>query len=434
MQITVVGAGYVGLVTAVCRAAMGDRISLVERSAERLGELEAGRIPISEPGVAELFEDHRGAISLFDRIPPPDPGSLTFIAVGTPIDAGESDLSQLVSALDGLRPWPESHVSVRSTLPPGTSSRLPALLGRSDGRHISTNPEFLRQGSAVDDFNHPSRIILGRFPETTEEHLALLDSAYAGVEAPRMTVEIGSAELIKNVSNAFLALKLSFVNEVAGLAEEYGADVDEILKGISYDPRIGSSYMRPGLGFGGSCLPKELQVLASAGRKQGLPMHVARAAALVNDEQQDRFARSILRALDRTPSRIGLLGLAFKADTDDLRGSPAATVARRLLAAGHEVAAFDPVVDSGRAVAEVPGLIIKEDPAGVFDGADAIVVGTEWPQFKTLDWSALGGRMRGALLFDGRNLLDPSVIGAAGLTYRGVGRAVTRPIAAGVGS
>jgi len=434
MEITVVGAGYVGLVTAVCRAASGDRISLVEQSPERVRSLESGRIPISEPGLAELLDRHRSAITIHDVLPASEPRGLTFVAVGTPYDGGDSDLSQLLSALDSMRAWPESDVSIRSTLPPGVSRRLPGLLGRADGRHLSTNPEFLRQGSAVHDFNHPSRIVFGRFPDTTSEHLSMVEAAYDGIEGPRLIVDVTSAELIKNVSNAFLALKLSFVNEVAGLAEEYEADVDAILQGISFDPRIGSSYMHPGLGFGGSCLPKELQVLASAGRKQGLPMHVARAAALVNDEQQDRFARTVLRSLNVTPSQVGLLGLSFKAHTDDMRGSPSVTVAKRLMAAGHAVSAFDPVADHDHARRLMPGLALTEEPDDVFEGADAIVIGTEWPQFRNLDWAGLRARMRGAVLFDGRNLLDPSEMASAGFFYAGVGRVARRPISVGTGS
>ena len=264
-------------------------------------------------------------------------------------------MSQLQSATADLRRWPDVDVSVRSTLPPGLSVRLPKLLGRANGARVSTNPEFLRQGSAVHDYEHPSRIIFGRFAETTDAHLAVVERVYAAIEAPRLRVDVAAAELIKNVANGFLALKLSFVNEVAALSEEYGVEVTEVLDGIGLDPRIGSVYMRPGLGFGGSCLPKELQVLAAAGRRRGLSMHVARAISQVNVEQQDRFVRQILAEIPRDESRVGLLGLSFKADTDDLRGSPALHVARRLLEEGVVVTAHDPAVRPDRAVAAAPG-------------------------------------------------------------------------------
>jgi len=227
---------------------------------------------------------------------------------------------------------------------------------------------------------------------------------------------------MKNVANGFLALKLSFVNEVAGLAEEYGVQVDEILEGIALDPRIGSAYMRPGLGFGGSCLPKELQVLAAAGRRQGLPMHVARAAAQVNGEQQDRFVRRVLKELPTAEGQVGLLGLSFKAGTDDLRGSPAIYVARRLVEAGHRVVAFDPAVGATQAKAAVPEIEIRESSLEIFRGSDAVVIATDWPEFREVDLASARLLANGPLLFDGRNLLVPQSAVDSGFHYRGIGR------------
>ena len=424
MHIAVIGAGYVGLVTGVSLARIGQyHVTLVEKSPSRLQDLRAGIMPIEEPGLPEAFAEAKDRIDVvgsLDQVERPD---LVFVAVGTPIaDNGESDLTQLLSATTELQRWPDVHVCVRSTLPPGTSNRLPRLMGRIDGERLSTNPEFLRQGSAVADYAHPSRIIIGRFPATSAEHLDLLERIFAPIEAPRLHVDVAAAELIKNVSNGFLALKLSFVNEVAALSEEYGVEVEQVLEGIALDPRIGSSYMRPSLGFGGSCLPKELQVLASAGRRRGLPMHVARAIGQVNVEQQDRFVRRILGELPDEGARVGLLGLSFKADTDDLRGSPALYVARRLLEEGHEVIAFDPAVRPDRAMTAAPGLVVAGSAADVFDDADAVVIGTEWPQFAQLPLGDLQARMRQPFLFDGRGLIDPSVATDAGLSYRGVGR------------
>ena len=217
-------------------------------------------------------------------------------------------------------------------------------------------------------------------------------------------------------------MKLSFVNEVAALSEGYGVDVEEVLAGIALDPRIGSTYMRPGLGFGGSCLPKELQVVEVAGRRRGLAMHIARAASQVNLEQQDRFAHRVLAELPGEGGRVGLLGLSFKAHTDDLRGSPAIYVARRVVQAGHAVTAYDPAVRPERAIEAVPGLTVAASAGDVFEGTDAVVIATEWPQFAQLDLVALAPRMRTRLLFDGRGLVEPSAAVAAGLSYRGVGR------------
>lgn len=431
MKISVIGAGYVGLVTGISLATSGrHEVTFVEKNAQRIGELQRGRMPIEEPGLAEAFSagrDRIQVVSSFDQVENPD---LVFVCVATPIgEGGESDLGQIGSALEDLRAYPAVDLSIRSTLPPGFSERLPALLGRPDGERVSTNPEFLRQGSAMDDFATPSRIVMGRFPETSEHHLALLDQAYAHIHAPRLTVSVAAAELIKNAANAFLALKLSFVNEVAALSEGYGVEVEEVLAGIALDPRIGSTYMRPGLGFGGSCLPKELQVVDVAGRRRGLAMHIARAAAQVNLEQQDRFAHRILAELPPTGARVGLLGLSFKANTDDLRGSPAIHVARRLVQAGHGVVAFDPAVRPERAIEAVPGIEIATRAEDVFDGSDAVVLATEWPEFGQLDLGTQARRMRTRLLFDGRGLIAPADALAAGLAYRGIGRRSVDPVA-----
>lgn len=434
MKITVIGAGYVGLVTGVSLASSGRHdVTFVERSQERIDDLRRGRLPIEEPGLAEAFAACREAIEVVASLEHADRPDLVFVCVATPIgEGGESDLSQISSALDALQARPELDVSVRSTLPPGFSTRLPSLMGRADGERISTNPEFLRQGAAMADFARPSRIVVGRFDETADRHLSLLEQVYDHIEGPRITVSVAAAELIKNAANAFLALKLSFVNEVAALSEGYGVEVEEVLAGIALDPRIGSTYMRPGLGFGGSCLPKELQVVDVAGRRRGLAMHIARAASQVNLEQQDRFAHRVLAELPSSGGRVGLLGLSFKADTDDLRGSPAIHVARRLVEAGHVVAAYDPAVRPGRAEEAVPGIEVVGSVEDAFDGADAVVLATEWPEFASLDLARLAQRMRSRLLFDGRGLVDPAAALAAGMSYRGVGRRSADPVGAPV--
>lgn len=428
MRVAVMGAGYVGLVTGVSLARAGHHVDFIERAAERRAALADGRVPIFEPGLQDAFDDARARITVVEHLDAAEAPDLLLVAVGTPIaDDGAPDESQLSAALESLRGRPNLDLSVRSTLSPGTSQRLPRLLGRSDGRHISTNPEFLRQGTAMADFVQPSRIVIGRFPETSAGHLAKLANLYADVAAPRLLVDIAAAELIKNVANAFLALKLSFVNEVASLSEEYGVDVEQVLAGIGLDPRIGTAYMRPGLGFGGSCLPKELRVVSDAGRRQGLPMHIARAAALVNGEQQDRFAKRLLDEVGAAPRQIGVLGLSFKADTDDLRGSPAVAVVRRLLQAGHVVVVHDPAVSADRARAAAGDVRWVPQAEDVFDGADAVAVATDWPQFSALDLAVLRARMRRPLLYDGRNLFHPRTVTTAGLSYRGIGRVAAEP-------
>lgn len=430
MKITVIGAGYVGLVTGVSLAAVGRHdITFVERNPARLDELRHGRMPIEEPGLAAAYAEAASRITVVDSIAGAENPELVFVAVATPIgEDGESDLSQIIAALEDLSPYRQLDISVRSTLPPGFSERIPALLGRADGERVSTNPEFLRQGSAMGDFAKPSRIVIGRYPETSGRHLAVIDRVFEHVDAPRIVVGVAAAELIKNAANAFLALKLSFVNEIAALSEGYGVEVEEVLAGIALDPRIGSTYMRPGLGFGGSCLPKELQVVDVAGRRRGLVMHIARAASQVNLEQQDRFAHRVLSELPATGARVGLLGLSFKADTDDMRGSPALHVARRIVQAGHAVVAFDPAVRPERARAAVAGISLVGTAAEVFEDVDAVVLATEWPEFATLDLASLAPRMRCRLLFDGRGMVSPATAAAAGIAYRGVGRRSLDPV------
>ena len=424
MHIAVIGAGYVGLVTGVSLARIGGhRVTLVEKAPARLEELRNGRMPIQEPGLSEAFGQVSQRIMVTDSLDPADPPDFIFVAVGTPItESGDADLTELRSATASLREWGTAHVSVRSTLPPGVSARLPTLLGRQSGERLSTSPEFLRQGSAMADYAAPTRIVIGRYRDTSADHLGVLQEILAPIDAPRLEVSVAAAELIKNVANGFLALKLSFVNEVAALAEEFGVEVDEVLNGIALDPRIGSTYMHPGLGFGGSCLPKELQMLASAGRRVGIPMHMARAVAQVNIEQQDRFIRRILRELPTGGARVGLLGLSFKADTDDLRGSPALYVARRLLDSEHLVTAFDPAVTRESGERAAPGIRVTDTAEEVFNRAEAIVVGTEWPEFARIDLAAVRPRTARAIIFDGRNIIDPQRAIEAGFSYRGIGR------------
>ena len=263
--------------------------------------------------------------------------------------------------------------------------------------------------------------MIGHFPDADTGAIDLVASLFADLGAPVLIVDVAAAELIKNGANAFLALKLSFANEMAGLAEEYTTDIDEVIAGIALDPRIGGQYLRPGLGFGGSCLPKELVALAVAGEDRGLRMHVTRAASDANAAQQLRFTDRIEEALDGVRGRtVGLLGLAFKAGTDDVRESPAIGVARELLARGARVQAFDPAA-AANAASELPGLHISESAEAALDGADAAVIATEWPAFKAIDWAAARSRLRRPLVVDGRRLLDRDAMTALGYTYLAVG-------------
>ena len=321
-SVTVVGAGYVGLVTAVGLARLGHDVQLVETGPARLQALRGGHIPIHEEGLQDAFAAAiaDGCLKVTDTMPS-DPG-ITLVCVGTPIgDDGTSDLRQLDAAMGALRGrlGPDDILVIRSTLPVGGTRPTVEAAGLSTAR-VFSNPEFLRQGTAVEDFAHPSRIVVGRFPDADPVALEAVLALYESIDAPRLVVDVEAAEIIKNGANAFLALKLSFTNEIASLCEEAGADVDEVLAGIGADPRIGRTYMHPSFGFGGSCLPKELITLAVAGRAFGLPMHVTTAASEANLAAQDRFAERVGAAVGGARGRtIGLLGLAFKAGTDDIR-------------------------------------------------------------------------------------------------------------------
>ncbi len=424
-RILVIGAGYVGLVTAAGLASLGHRVEVVETRPDRLAALREGRSPIHEAGVPETLAEvvANGRLTVADR--PGLDADLAMICVGTPIGAnGRSDLSQLDSALRSLAPILERGVPlvVRSTLPPGSTRLVAEWTGLPTSR-ILTNPEFLRQGTALHDFLHPTRVVIGHFPDVDPVALDRVMALYASLGAPVLAVDVAAAELIKNGSNAFLALKLSFANEIAGLAEEYGTDVDQVLAGIALDPRIGSQYMRPGLGFGGSCLPKELRALAVAGGDRDLPMHVTRAASDANAAQQRRFADRIETALGGIAGRtVGLLGLAFKAETDDVRDSPAVAVARELLDRGARVRAYDPAA-AANAARELPDLELAETAEDSLRDVDAVVIATEWPEFQALDWAAIRPILRHPLVVDGRRLLDPGRMRALGYTYLVVGGA-----------
>lgn len=423
--VAVVGAGYVGAVTAVGLASLGHRVLLIEREKQRLAALRAGHAPMFEAGLGEGIR-HGAAQGLlrFESTLTTEVPHIVFVCVGTPIDeAGQSDLSQVVEALAALAAQPGDHtVVIRSTLPIG-ASRMLAESGLVDTHRTFTNPEFLRQGSALQDFLHPLRVVIGRYADGDEHRLAEVLALFDPLPGARFVVDVAESELIKNGANAFLALRLSFVNELAVLAEEYGGDIDRVLTAIAVDPRIGSSYMRPSFGFGGSCLPKELKTLAAAGHARGLAMHVTAAASEANHAHMMRFAARIERVLGGLDGRrIGLLGLAFKAGTDDTRASPALWLAHTLLARGADVRAYDPVAKPNGADL-APALALASSIDEALAGADAAVVATEWPVFRDYDWSRAAQLLRRPLVVDGRRVLDRSAIEAAGLRYVAFGTA-----------
>lgn len=409
LSTAVVGAGYVGIATAVGLAEQGRRVLLIERDPARLVALADGRIPFHEPELPEAYaEQHARGRIVAGAVLPGSGLELVVICVGTPIDdAGSTDVSQVALALDQAVPAMVAGAAcvIRSTLPVGSAERLASRPG-VDRARLFVAPEFLRQGSALADIRRPTRVVIGTFGDLQDpDALTLVTGVLAQPGTPLLVMRAEEASLVKNASNAFLALRLTFANEVAGLAEDLGVDVGPVLEGIGHDPRIGSSYMRPSYGFGGSCLPKEVRSLSSAGLDRGLPMHLVGAISEANADHQRRFARRIAVAIGGLAGkRIGLLGLAFKADTDDVRSSPALRLAARLLSEGVDLRAHDPAAGHN-ARRLLPDLVVADTVEEALQEAHAAVIATEWPLYRDLDWAALRAVMRQPLVIDGRRLL-----------------------------
>jgi UDPglucose 6-dehydrogenase len=429
-SIAVIGAGYVGLVSAVGFAAKGHRIELVETDPNRLVALRDGRVPFTEAGVQEALSAalDSGNLTVLDHTSKTT-AEIILICVGTPIDDhGHADVRAVEAVLAdvaGLDARPI--VVVRSTMPVGTSQRLLRDGHVADEPRFFTVPEFLRQGSALADFAKPTRVVIGRSPTADRDAEAVLVEVFGAFGGPLRLVTLEEAELIKNGANAFLALKISFANEMAGLSERSGADVGPVLEGIGLDPRIGSTYLHPSFGFGGSCLPKELQTIATSGLERGLEMHVTSAAHQANLAHQELFAERIDGIVGGVAGRsVALLGLAFKAGTDDIRSSPAVRLADWLLTHGAVVHAYDPAA-AGHASRLLPDLIVHDTAMQALAGAQVAVIATEWPEFKELDWASAREVMAVPLVIDGRRLLDPGEMRDLGFRYERVGSPSSEP-------
>jgi UDPglucose 6-dehydrogenase len=420
----------VGLVTAACLAELGHHVVCRDIAPERVAMLQRGEVPIHEPGVPELLQ--RNAERLTFTLDMEDvfrDARIAIICVDTPPTAsGDADLSRVEAVIEALPASAEGAVLVmKSTVPVGTGNRVRSELdarGREDVGYVS-NPEFLREGSAVADFRQPDRVVVGGDRPEDVERVARL---YQDLNAPILTTDIASAEMIKLASNAFLATKISFVNEIANVCERVGADVEEVARGMGMDSRIGQSFLRPGIGYGGSCFPKDVTALKQLAGNTGYSFQLLASVIEVNELQKRRV---IGKLQDRLGSlrgrRVALLGLAFKPHTDDMREASSIVLASRLIAEGASVVAFDPVAaERARGVLPEAVEIAGSMLAAVTD-ADAVVIVTEWPEFRAVLSSEVHAAMRGPLIVDGRNLLDPSEAVAAGFTYVPIGRAERDP-------
>lgn len=420
--VVVVGAGYVGLTTAACLAGMGHRVVCTDIDEPRITGLRRGEIPIREPGLDELVTAglDSGRLSFVrGSAEAASCADFVFLCVPTPAGpGGGTDLSFLEAAATeiGQSLRPRTVVVNKSTAPAGTTQFLARVLGRADVA-VASNPEFLRQGSAVGDFLNPDRVVVGAADAAVADRVAGL---YASVDAPVLITDPASAETVKYVANAFLAMKLSFSNSVAALCEAVGADVVDVLAGMGHDRRIGRDYLRPGPGWGGSCLPKDTRALIDAASVAGYDFALLRSVVEANEAQFARIVDKVVSRVALPGARIALLGLAFKAGTDDLRDSPSLEIGRRLVETGAAVHAYDPAIRSNAAIKEA-GIAVTADAYAACDGASALVVATEWDEFRQLDFDQVARVMDELHVIDARNLLDRDDLERRGFTYSGVG-------------
>jgi UDPglucose 6-dehydrogenase len=424
MKVAVFGAGYVGLVTGACFADLGHDVVVRDIDAERVEALRRGELPIHEDGLAELLERNTDRIRFTTAVEEALDGvEVVFVAVGTPPTlSGDADLSAVWTVVDELPHLDRRMVlAMKSTVPVGTGRSVRHRLderGLGNVGYVS-NPEFTAEGTAIRDFMNPDRIVIGAFESADGD---VVERLHEGIQAPVVRCDVASAEMIKLAANAALVTRISFINEIANVCEATGADVLTVAEGIGLDRRIGPSFLRAGIGYGGSCFPKDSLALKQLAANSGYSFQLLNAVIEVNELQKRRVIGKLERRLGALRGKkVALLGLAFKPGTDDMREAPSLVLAGRLLAEGAEVSAWDPVADGH---AELEGVEVAPTALEALDGADAAVLVTEWPELRELDWAAAAARMRNALLVDGRNMLDPDELRAAGFEYEGVGRAV----------
>ncbi|HTN78711.1 MAG TPA: UDP-glucose/GDP-mannose dehydrogenase family protein [Acidimicrobiales bacterium] len=420
-DIAVIGTGYVGITTAACLAHLGHRVTGADIDEQRIEQLRSGVIPIVEDGLEELVKEGLASGNLrftTDRAGAAAACEFAYLCVPTPQGPdGSADLSHIEDVARVIGPVlpPESIVVNKSTVPVGSTRVVERVLSRSDVFVVS-NPEFLREGSAVHDFLHPDRIVIGSDDQSAAIRVA---SLYLGIASPPIVTDPASAETIKYASNAFLATKVSFVNAIAAVCEAVGADVNDVVLGMGYDPRIGHQFLRPGPGWGGSCLPKDTRALVRIAEDSGYDFDLLKGVITVNEQQLERVVTKVAEAVGGSVEgkRIAAWGLAFKARTDDLRDSPALDVIRRLTARGAIVRAYDPAVDKA-----IDGIEVCSDPYAACDDAEVLVVLTEWDEFRWLDLDKVAASMSNLAIVDSRNVLDRAGVARRGFTYQGIGR------------
>jgi len=439
MKITVIGTGYVGLVSGTCLAEVGNDVLCVDVDAAKIAMLEAGGVPIHEPGLESLIRRNVVAGRLrftTDIDAGVTHGTLQFIAVGTPPDEdGSADMQYVLAAARsiGSRMKDFRIVVDKSTVPVGTADRVRAAIADELAKRnaaipfaVVSNPEFLKEGAAVDDFMRPDRVVVGADDERAITAMRAVYAPFMRSHERLLVMDVRSAELTKYAANAMLATRISFMNELANLADDLGADVELVRQGIGSDPRIGYHFLYPGIGYGGSCFPKDVKALLHTATEHGRPLRVLAAVEAANEAQKHRLVDKIVARLgaDLAGRRFALWGLAFKPNTDDMREAPAREIIAELAKRGATIAAYDPVamIEAKRVLGGISALTLVADPMAALTGATALIVATEWKEFRSPDFDAIRALLTEPLVFDGRNLYEPAQVRAAGLEYFAIGR------------
>ncbi|MDH4449245.1 MAG: UDP-glucose/GDP-mannose dehydrogenase family protein [Rhodoferax sp.] len=440
MKITVIGTGYVGLVSGACFADVGNDVLCLDIDPAKIDVLERGDIPIYEPGLQDMVRRNVAAGRLHfttDVERAVHFGTVQFIAVGTPPDEdGSADMQYVIAAAQNIGRYMTDYKVVvdKSTVPVGTADRVRAAIAQELAHRsvqapysVVSNPEFLKEGAAIEDFMRPDRIVVGC---DDPQGVAYMRAIYAAIQRNHdrlIVMDIRSAELTKYAANAMLATRISFMNELANLAERLGADIEQVRKGIGSDPRIGYDFLYAGAGYGGSCFPKDVQALIrTAQADAGMPLHLLTAVEAVNHAQKRVLGRKVTQRFgsDLSGKHFALWGLAFKANTDDMRMATSREVIHDLLAAGATITAYDPVAmhEAQRCFADAPGLRYAGNQTAALEGADALIIVTEWREFRSPDFAMIKSTLRHPVIFDGRNLYDPQLVRSMGLEYQAIGR------------
>lgn len=432
MNICVVGTGYVGLVVGVCMADLGFQVKCVDRDQRKIDTLQSGGVPIYEPGLDSILARNireqrltfttEGAQAVAEA-------DVIYIAVGTPgLPDGSADLSGVlaVSELIGKNATRKVVVVIKSTVPVGTADAVRERVGQFIGHEfdVVSNPEFLKEGAAIEDFTHPDRIVVGCRTDYARDVMQRLYRGLVEAGRPILFMDNRSAELTKYAANAMLATRISFMNELGRLCEKAGADIDDVRQGIGSDSRIGRSFLYSGVGYGGSCFPKDVSALIQTAQQHGVKLQIAQSVEDVNYQQKEVLAQKVAARFgaDLTGKRFAVWGLAFKPETDDMRESPSVVIIDALLKAGASVSAYDPEAHETAHEALGDRITYGQSMTDVLDGADALLLVTEWSEFRNPDWDAVKERLVSPVVFDGRNIYDPKQVREAGLEYFGIGR------------